>query len=390
MKTRLSYLVFAIASLFCLASCGPKKRQILPVPFPVNTSVDMNGVAAKPAVADVALNDAARFVAGLPIKNKGSKLYALTQTEGWKTHARNMDQIWNSFQQTTPKLIAFAKSELADVNSGYHTLFYPFGGPDYLFPNTFFPYMDTYFLIGLERAGSVIEIEKPSAETYQLYQNAVSDILNLSFFRTDGVKEEIFNDTIDGVVPIISLLMVRSGREIVSIRNMRITNEGDIVAINKDGSAITRGTGLVEFQYFRSGAKKLQTLYYLTADLSNGDFTGNKPLLAYIGKLNISTTATFIKSASYLMHVSGFSAVRQVILSHTSAVVQDDSGIPLPFYKTTDWDVTLYGTFLKPTPQFAKYIQPELRDAYQQEDPKPLSFRIGYAKQSNLQIARKK
>jgi hypothetical protein len=39
---------------------------------------------------------------------------------------------------------------------------------------------------------------------------------------------------------------------------------------------------------------------------------------------------------------------------------------------------------------FGKYTQPELREAYEQADPKPLNFRIGYARQSNLQIARKK
>jgi len=39
---------------------------------------------------------------------------------------------------------------------------------------------------------------------------------------------------------------------------------------------------------------------------------------------------------------------------------------------------------------FGKYVQPELREAYEQADPKPLNFRIGYARQSNLQIARKK
>ncbi|MEA4886125.1 MAG: hypothetical protein VB063_05510, partial [Bacteroides graminisolvens] len=113
-------------------------------------------------------------------------------------------------------------------------------------------------------------------------------------------------------------------------------------------------------------------------------------LTAYVNQFDAGTTVTFIKSASYLMHMTYFSGIREGILNHTSAVLQDDSGIPLPFYDTEKWDVTLYGTFEKPISMFGKYVQPELREAYEQADPKPLNFRIGYARQSNLQIARKK
>ncbi|WP_071147139.1 hypothetical protein [Bacteroides ihuae] len=390
MKIKLNYLVLAIVLPVCLASCEPKKKQGAPAPEPIVAVTDTSETNAVNLVPDEALNNAARFVAGLPVKNDSSKLYDLMETETWKAHARNMDQIWNAFQQTAPKLMAFRQNELADINARCHTLFYPFGGPDYLFPNTFFPEMDTCFLIGLERPGRAINIDKPSTETYRLYQNAVSDILNLSFFRTDDMKQELFNDTIDGVVPIISVLMVRSGREIVSIRNVKITDEGNIADTNEDGTPIIRGTGMVEFKYFRNGTRKLQTLYYLSTDLSNGGFPHKKPLLAYLDKFDAATTATFIKSASYLMHVSYFSAIRDAVLDHSSAVLQDDSGIPLPFYNSEEWDVTLYGTFLKPISMFAKYVQPELRAAYEQADAKPLNFRIGYARQSNLQIARKK
>lgn len=390
MKIKLNYLVLAVVLPACLASCEPKKKQGAPALESVVATTDTSETDEVKPVPDEALNNAARFVAGLPVKNDSSKLYDLMETEAWKIHARNMDQIWNAFQQTAPKLMSFRQNELTDINARCHTLFYPFGGPDYLFPNTFFPEMDTYFLIGLERPGRAINIDKPSTETYRLYQNAVSDILNLSFFRTDDMKQELFNDTIDGVVPIISVLMVRSGREIVSIRNVKITDEGNIADTNEDGSPIVRGTGMVEFKYFRSGTRKLQTLYYLSTDLSNGGFPHKKPLLAYLDKLDAATTATFIKSASYLMHVTYFSAIRDAVLEHSSAVLQDDSGIPLPFYNPEEWDVTLYGTFLKPISMFAKYVQPELRAAYEQADPKPLNFRIGYARQSNLQIARKK
>lgn len=386
MKSTLNYLTWSFA-LLLVAACGQKKPAV-----PVSASVEQTDTLPADTtklVADEALTDAARFVAGLPVRNETGRLYELSQSDTWKAHARNMEQIWNAFQQTAPRLIAFTEKELSDINENCRTVFYPFGGPDYLFPNTFFPEMNTYFLIGLEKTGSPTKIEKPSKETYKLYQNAVSDILNLSFFRTDDMKQELFNDTIDGVTPIISVLMVRSGREIVSIRNVRLTEQGAIVDTKEDGQPIEQGD-MVEFKYFRHGTNKLQTLYYLKADLSNGGFPRNKALTAYVNQFDAGTTVTFIKSASYLMHMTYFSGIREGILNHTSAVLQDDSGIPLPFYDTEKWDVTLYGTFEKPISMFGKYTQPELREAYEQADPKPLNFRIGYARQSNLQIARKK
>lgn len=389
---KLCYMFLILSGLSSvLSSCGQKKPS---AQTSVETTETTDSVEVteqgEQLVADKALNDAARFVAGLPIEDESSKLYALTQTAEWKGHARNMEQIWNSFQQTAPKAIAFSQSELTDINKRCHTLFYPFGGPDFLFSNTFFPDMDTYFLIGLERAGSATTVKHPSIATYRLYQNAVSDILNLSFFRTKDMKVELSNDTIDGVVPIITLLMVRADRELVSIKHASLTAEGTLVTENEDGTPITRSTGLMEIKYFRKGTNKLQTLYYLSTDLSNGGLPKNEALQAYINKFDEKTTATFIKSASYLMHMSYFSAIRDAVLQHSSAVMQDDSGIPLTFYSPEVWDMTLYGTFFKPIAMFAKYPQPELRDAYQLGDPKPLNFRIGYARQSNVQIARKK
>lgn len=401
MNTKFVYVCLLLTGLwYGVASCGPKKQaadpeENIPVTEEVTQELKDSVVAAPQEekvdlAADESLNDAARFVAGLPIENKSSKLYALTQTKEWKSHSRNMEQIWNSFQQTAPKAIAFAQAELSDINDRCHTLFYPFGGPDFLFSNTFFPNMDTYMLIGLERAGSAVQVKHPSAETYRLYQDAVSDILNLSFFRTKDMKVELSNDTIDGVVPIITLLMVRADRELVSIRNARFTEEGEIVTTGEDGASINRPTGLVEIKYFREGTNRLQTLYYYSTDLSNGGLPRNKKLQAYIQRLDKKTTATFIKSASYLMHENYFSNIREAILGCSSAVMQDDSGIPISHYQPTEWDITLYGTFYKPISLFSEYPQPELRDAYQLGDPKPLNFRIGYARQSNVQIARKK
>lgn len=389
MKTKLWYSTLILVSIFTLWGCGSKKQQTDPVADTTkdNTATHTDSIEMK---ADEALNDAARFVAGLPVINQNNKLYALTQTKEWKTHARNMDQIWNSYQQTSPKVFSFAQLELSDINQTSNMLFYPFGGPDFLFSNAFFSDMDTYFLIGLERTGQAIQVRHPSAKTYKLYQDAVSDVLSLSFFRTKDMNFEQENDTIDGVVPVISMLMARTDKQIVSIKNKLIDAQGDIVDSPVDNPTVSHDSRLVEIRFFRTGTHKLQTLYYYATDLSNDGLSGNKPLVAYIHKMNAAKTATFIKSASYLMHENSFSLIRDLILKHSSCIMQDDSGIPLAYYKKELWDIDLYGTFYKPISSYVEYAQPALRDAYQLGNPKPLSFRIGFARQSNLQIMRRK
>ena len=384
----IKYVMLLVAGMvLTFSSCEQKKKNADIVVTELSKADSVQDANAPKLKGNKELNETARFVAGMPIENKKSKLYTLTQTPEWKKHSKNMDQIWGSFLQSAPKVMAYSQNELGAVNDQCKTLFYPFGGPDYLFPNTFFPNMDTYFLIGLERAGNAIKVKHPSAATYRLYQNAVSDILNLSFFRTVDMKTELSNDTIDGVVPIITMLMARSEREIVSIEHKRINNEGEIVGTEEDGTPVNNQSKLVEFKFFKKGTSHLQTLYFLSTDLSNGGLSGKNPLMAYIDKLNKETTACFIKSASYLMHMSYFSMIRNAILEHVSAIMQDDSGIPWRYYDQSKWDIQLYGAFTEPISMFAKYPQTDLRDAYQTMEPKPINFRIGYARQSNLQLS---
>ncbi|NDW13661.1 hypothetical protein D0T50_12280 [Bacteroides sp. 214] len=383
MKPNFLIILLLTAGLMMLYACDAKKKPVSPSEE-TDTNEQINDLPEEQLVANEALNDAAYFVAGLPVTNTRSKLYGLSQTSEWKAHARNMDQIWNSFQQNAPKILSFTQTELEDINKQCKTLFYPFGGPDFLFSNAFFPQVDTYFLIGLERTGQAIRVKHPSAKTYRLYQDAVSDVLSLSFFQTRDMNVEEENDTIDGVIPIISMLMARTDKEIISIENVRIDENGTIVTSNGEQ------TGLVEMKFFRKGTSKLQRLYYYATDLSNDGLNSNQPLLKYIRKLDKNTTATFVKSASYLMHEPSFSMVRDLILSSSKAVLQDDSSVPFAAFQPNLWNITLYGTFYKPVAAYAQYPQLELRDAYQLGEPKPLNFRIGYSRQSNLLLARRR
>lgn len=120
------------------------------------------------------------------------------------------------------------------------------------------------------------------------------------------MDKELANDTIDGVVPIYSLLMARGNRKIVSIKEVRLSEAGDLIEVGK-GDTIRNGdcTGM-EVCFFRPGTSRLQTLYYFCTDISNEGLQANKPLQAFMDRFDTEATATFVKSASYLMHEPSF------------------------------------------------------------------------------------
>ncbi len=78
--------------------------------------------------------------------------------------------------------------------------------------------------------------------------------------------------------------------------------------------------------------------------------------------------------------------VRNIILTKSALVMQDDSGIPYRFFKPEEWETHLYGSYTEPIPMFKSSYEQDLFDAYQNGNPKPMNFRMGYNRISNERI----
>ncbi len=131
-----------------------------------------------------------------------------------------------------------------------------------------------------------------------------------------------------------------------------------------------------------------QTLYYFTTDLSNDGIRSGPGFLKFCAAHG--TGASLLKSASYLMFEHGFSTVRDFLLEHSKAIVQDDSGIPISAFDPQKWKLRFFGNYAGPIDLFKQYYQPQLQGLYQQSNPAPLSFGIGYRwspRQSTLIVA---
>jgi hypothetical protein len=94
------------------------------------------------------------------------------------------------------------------------------------------------------------------------------------------------------------------------------------------------------------------------------------------------------------MHKAYFSQIRKIILDQSYSILEDDSGIPLKFFKPDKWDIKLYGKYVGPIKLFETHFQDDLDSLYNIPNKvKPLPFGIGYQfryGQSNLLLAIKK
>jgi hypothetical protein len=354
-----------------------------------------------PAKADIAVphgreaDDVARFLAGLPGK-EGSPFQALEKDPAWLEHGAAFDAAWKIYnERRKPAMEEFQQQELAGAPFSGTTLFYPFGGPDFLTATLLFPGKPLYVFMGLEPPGTAPTLEQvqkyPLATQLPRVRKTLDSLLRNSFFQTLQMDSQARGQVTDGLLPLMLMQMSRTGYEVVGWRGVGVDAEGYLTeqpAVVPGRPKPLRGFA-VEFK--KAGSPTIQRAVYFSADVSDAKLAQNKPMLAYMQRLKPMTA--FFKSASYLPHYSTFSIIRNFVLENALAVVQDDTGPQYRYYKDGNWQVTLYGKFRGPIALFARRNQPDLKKAFEDDEPKPLTFGIGYLAQtraSALIVAKRK
>jgi hypothetical protein len=319
------------------------------------------------------ITDAARFLAGLPVANN-STLVGLTRTSRWQAHAADMNSAFAALDHRQLSNIRIWRSDfLAPLSVGAKTCVYYFGGPDFLYADTFFPDCTTYILVGLESVNAMPDLlTVPSAaleNTLQNIQISLNTILQFSFFKTKDMREDFGRGELQGVLPILFVFLARTGKVIQSVEYVSLDRGGQLT---KAGSA-PHGVKIT-FVDPASGAQKV--LYFFSTDLSNEGLKGNPAVLRFTEQQGQANC--FLKAASYLMHEGRFDTVRSFLLGNSLTIVEDDSGIPVKYLTPDKWTLRFFGSYTEPINLFKNYFQPELRQLYQTSSPKSLTFSFGY------------
>ncbi len=331
-----------------------------------------------------ASDDIAHFIAGMP-PSASSPLAALTGQAEWKRHAAFFDTSWKAFEDRQLSRVRAWSSE--NVKQPQPVLYYMFSGPDYLFANAFFPNAKTYILSGLEPAGGIPEVSdvSPRALGSELggIRSALGNLVQHGYFITSEMGSQLSRSKLHGTLPVIYLFLARSGKTIHDVSLVAIDKDGKIHAQDEPGIQST-ATGVKIVFAGSDGAE--QTLYYFKTDLSDKG-VANSGFLEFCQTFGAGDS--FVKSASYLLHNSGFSKVRDFLLKNSVTLLQDDTGIPLKYLTTAEWQIRPYGTYIRPVHQFTHNLQPKLMELYKQRKAVPLNFAVSYhwGKPSNLLLA---
>ncbi len=345
-------------------------------------AVALHGVAAAQGTSP---NDDARFLAGMQ-PSAGSPLAAFTRNPSWQRHANWFDTNWATLEKRQmSKVRAWSERNLTNRQD---TLYYMFSGPDFLYANAFFPQASNYLLSGLEPVGAVPRVSERSIASMPRIQQSIASSLQLSFFITKNMKTQLQGGDLAGTLPILYVYIARSGKTIREVTAINLDRDGTIhpAAGGAEARGMIPGVKIV----MSAGNGPAQTLYYFRADVSDYGLK-TSGFLKFAGTLGAGHALH--KSASYLMHSGGFSQVRDFVIANSQSVVQDDSGIPLSYFKPDVWTFRPFGNYLGPIAIFPGRHQPRLGELFKRAKAPPLDFGIGYRHRihdSNLLLAIRK
>lgn len=377
MKT-FAILIGFLAIFACSGS--PVKQKIEKLNQTVVLTKTNSTTQNHPKIFDAELDALAQILGAVSVKDS-SKVQAILKEKTIQTHYTEFEKAWKGLEnQKLIKMRKWRDAELATLNQEEHNLFYPFSGPDLLNAYELFPNCTNYLLFGLEKVGELPKISQMQGAFLQNYlyniRFALSEIFQRNYFITSRMSGAL-NSNVKGILPIIAVFLARTNNQIIAIQKVYLDKNGKATKIAfADNSKNNTLWGLcIEFQNEQKSTS--QFLYYFGTDLSDAAMPSKPELTAFIK--SFSSKITFLKSASYLLHTANFITIRNLILTETSASVQDDTGVPYKYFKEKGWEVKLYGKYARPIRDFSNGYQEDLNQIFLTDKSiKPIDFTFGY------------
>ena len=360
-------------------------RLLLPL---VAVCLWAEGAAANaPPQASAAQNSAtvvAQVLAGIEPAAGDPRIDRLVASAEWRAHRDWVQARWAEVRLRLASMSRWRESSLPLADCDRRTLIYPFSGPDFLNANAMFPDHGHYVFFSLEKPGSLPDVaalsERQQARLLEDVRTALQDIFERNYFITDYMTRQLSTPYMTGTVPVMAVMMALTGHRIVSIEPVdpfpELTREYSRPDARSRPKKLLRGARIV---YTRNGdaAGRLRTLEYYSLDATDRALHWYPDFIDYVGRQQPATA--FLKSASYLLHDQQFARTREMLLTRTNVVVQDDTGIPFRQLTAAGWGVQLFGVYAAPIKSLAYGKQPDLEAAYKAAEPvPPLAFPFGY------------
>lgn len=318
----------------------------------------------------------------------------ITSSKAYETHRAAMTTTWGRYRASDVDVIRRWSKE--NLRQPADTVFYPFGGPDFNYLACFFPDCRFSVLVGLEGVGKLPFMDKVSCDHYSDILTGIRAIIStnvgLSYFHTLLHMEETLDPYLKGTMPVIMMYAALHGYDVLTVNPVKIDADGTLAYLHPEkvfAHTMDKGEGDgFEMLYRKPGEQGARKLYYLCSDLSDSAFpTGGMEKV--IGKY-LNHKLTFLKVASYLLHDSEFSQIKQSLLDNSKVILSGPSGMPFAAYDRKVWNLRPYGKYMAPIQEFADYQQEDLKAFYKRENPSPIDFRFDYHSSASFILATKK
>lgn len=380
------YPLFFIGLFFACSDAGVQNKDqpladtLQPAP-PAADSAQANA-ASDTLRTDNPYNNITAVLAGQ--KGGAHDLNYLFDTLAWARHAVFIDSSWTRLEKKRlGAMKEWGRTELAQANSEATTVFYPFSGPDFLTAHAFFPNADHYIMLGLEPVGKLPDLagfKAGEAAGYAAdFQQSLADIFDKSYFITSRMLNDFRSQKVNGLLPVLAFFIQKSGGQLLDVRYLLRYEQDSISEVPYTFSDPTRKPFGVRVDFAQDGRQR--SVYYFKYDVSNKLFNDTNIFYRYIDA-HTQNSITYIKSASYLLHAGFMSNMRDLILRNSTAIIQDDTGIPYAhFEKAGEYETKLYGQYTRPVKDFPYLnLQKPLQEAFQRDSSHvgQLPFHLGY------------
>lgn len=356
-------------------------RLVLPA---ILLAAAMNGARAD----EPSLNDIARFLAGMSLP-RSSPLAAAAADPALRQYSVSFAAAWAGFERVQIRRIRLWSAK--HLPTSPRVVRYIFSGPDFAYANALFPRAETYVFGAVEPVGEIPDLLRLSppdlAREVACIRRPFSSFQRYGIFVTDQLRVTNEGCEFKGNLPLLLVMLARSGETVRSV---------ELIEINENGETVQRGptSGADHVHGVRIGfdgkAGRSQLLYYFSVDLSD---TGNGASRFLKFSELVGDGATLLKAASYLLHSSKFSKIRNSILEHSSLIVQDDSGVPLKYFDALTWSVDPLGEYRGPISMFSSFYQPDMHALFRNASRHPIDFGFGYrwrASEANVLLLKRK
>lgn len=305
-----------------------------------------------------------------------SPLAALQDSPEYRQHAREYAAQWYRYDDLYfAPMRSWSANELVPRIGTTSQVTYLFGGPDLVSALALFPSARLYALGGLEPVGQLSNPLSLSPEelhaSLAMLRKSTEVIMNFSHFITKDMKTELAASHFQGVFPIMLVFLSFTDARIDLAERLTLQPDGSLVP-----GQSSSGQPALRIVFRASPGSPPAEVVYLQANVADGALKANPAVLQWLASRGPSTG--YLKAASYLPQSGGFTRVRDFLLGHCRAIVQDDSGIPLSVFRERDWQVIFFGNYTTPLDIFAKHDQPALRAAYSSGAGFSLPFGFGY------------